>query len=105
MKLSYEITDTQKDIILDNAKRRVMEILSYDEDNVARYFRTFISSLYTDMRKYKGLGSKVATTKKRNYDNVIEGIDAWVPECGINNLKIKVDSRASANKRAKAAGY
>lgn len=105
LKLNEEVTTTQQETITESAKKRVLEVLNYDEFDRAKYFRTFIGRLYTDTRRNAGLGSKIARTKKGDFQRVIDYIEAWIPVNGCANLKQECDIRAENNRKAKELGY
>ena len=44
-------------------------------------------------------------TKKRDYQRVIDYIEAWIPSCGCAALRSKADANAKARAEAKALGY
>ena len=105
LKENSEITTTKQEKIIETAQHRVSEILGFDDKEKAKYFRTFILRIYSDARKYAGLGSKISRTKEGNYQRVIDFMDAWTPNEGINNLKRKADERAKYRREAKNLGY
>lgn len=105
LKLNEEVTTTQQETILEIAKGKICSILGYDDDEIHKYFRTFIGRLYSDARSYAGLGSKISRTKKGDYQRVIDYIEAWEPKCGCGELKEKADRRAESRRRAKEQGY
>ena len=65
----------------------------------------FNQRLYTDCRKYAGLGSKIARTKKGDYQRCIDYIEAWNPSCGCVALREKADKNAKARLKARELGY
>lgn len=105
LKYNEEVTTTQQENIIESARNRVSYILNYDNEEISKYFRTFIQRLYSDTRRCAGLGSKISRTKKGDYQRVIDYIEAWIPECGCAELKIEADTRAEARRKAKEAGY
>ncbi len=105
LKLNEEVTTNQQETITKTAKRRVSEILNYDDSDMARYFRTFIGRCYSNARRYAGLGSKISMTKKGDYQRVIDYIEAWIPINGCAELKAEVDRKAEANRIARELGY
>lgn len=105
LKLNEEVTTTQQETILEIAKGKICNILGYDDDEIHKYFRTFIGRLYSDARSYAGLGSKISRTKKGDYQRVVDYIEAWEPKCGCGELKEKADRRAESRRRAKEQGY
>lgn len=105
LKENEEITTTQQENINHMAKEKVLSILGKDPLEVQKYMRTFIQKLYSDTRRYAGLGSKIARTKKCDYQRCVDFIDAWVPNGGYTALKEKADRTAAARLKAKELGY
>lgn len=90
--LNSEITETQAVTITQNIKRRVSEILNYPSEESEKYYQTFITALYTYLKTNKNMGGNYRRTTKRNYQNVLDGIEAWYPT-NIHVLKEKVDKK------------
>ena len=105
LELNEEITSEQEIVIRDSAKKRVFTIIGDDVLDYQKYFRSFISKLYTNARKEAGLGSKISKTRKGDYQRVINYIEAWVPKKGCSGLKEEVDTKAAAKREAEALGY
>lgn len=82
-----EIKDEQRMQLLNSAKNRVNEIIGNDFIEQSKYFRGFISRLWSDSKQYGGVGSKIATTRKENYQRAINYIEAWIPHEGVSKLK------------------
>lgn len=99
LELNEEITTTQQETIIELARKRVLEIIGDDPLEVKKYFKIFIQRLYKDTRQNAGLGSKIARTKKCDYQRCIDYIEAWIPSCGCAEL------RAKARLEAKKLGY
>lgn len=87
LELNYEITDEQSKILQTRIKSRVREFCEYP----SIYYQTFISDCYSFLKKNYHCGSKLNTTKKRNYDYVMDGIVAWHPDG--KALKARKDKR------------
>lgn len=104
-KLNEEVTDAQATSIRSACERRVCEILGENALERKKYFNIFIKNLYKDARKYGVLGSKIATTKKGNFQRCIDFAESWVPSCGCVTLKERADRNATANREAKKLGY
>lgn len=104
-KLNEEITDSQATSIKSACVKRVCEILGEHALDRKKYFNIFIKNLYKDARKYGVLGSKIATTKKGNFQRCIDFAESWVPSCGCAALKARADRNAEANRKAKELGY
>lgn len=105
LKMNEEITTTQQETIIESAKKRVCEILNHDAWEISKYMRIFIGRLYHDARDCVGLGSKVARTKKCDYQRCIDFIEAWIPKLGCAKLKSIADERARKRLEAKKMGY
>lgn len=93
--LNEEITDEQSKAIRSRAQARVCQILDYPNGDSDKYYQTFIQNLYAYLRRSHGLGSKINTTKKRHFDTVMRGIEAWHPN--VQELKARKDKRDKAN--------
>ena len=105
LKMNEEITTTQQATIIELARKRVLEIIGDDPLEVKKYFKIFIQRLYKDTRQNAGLGSKIARTKKCDYQRCIDYIEAWIPSCGCAELRAKADANAKARLEAKKLGY
>lgn len=105
VEMHEEITTEQKQVILDSVHRRIRDILGNDPDELAKYRRAFTAALWSDAKRYAGVGSKFEQTKKENYQRAIDYIEAWIPPLGCGKLKTKIDERAAARRRAKTLGY
>ena len=105
LELNEEITTTQQETIIELARKRVLEIIGDDPLEVKKYFKIFIQRLYKDTRQNAGLGSKIARTKKCDYQRCIDYIEAWIPSCGCAELRAKADANAKARLEAKKLGY
>lgn len=105
LKLNEEVTTTQQETIIEAAKKRVCEILGNDEFEQKKYFRIFVQKLYGDTRRSAGLGSKIARTRKGDFQRCIDYIEAWIPSCGCAELRAKADRNAEARRKAKELGY
>lgn len=100
-----EITTEQSERIRSCAQMRISEILGDDPLDRKKYYRIFIQHLYHDTRAYAGLGSKIDRTRKSNFQSCINYIEAWLPNCGISELKNRADNNAKANREAKNLDY
>ncbi len=105
LKLNEEVTTTQQEIIVESAQKRVIEIIGDDPLEHEKYFKIFIQRLYKDTRQSAGLGSKIARTRKGDYQRCIDYIEAWIPSCGCAELRAKADAYAKARLEAKKLGY
>lgn len=105
LKMNEEITTTQQETIIELAKKRVLEIIGNEALEVQKYFRIFVQRLYRDTRLNAGLGSKVARTKKCDYQRCIDYIESWIPSCGCAALRTKADANAKARREARELGY
>lgn len=100
-----EITSDQCDTITASTKTRITQILGSDELVRAKYYKLFSSRLYSDARKYAGLGSRIARTKKRDFQRILDFIESWNPDGGSVNLKAYGDKLAKARVKARKMGY
>lgn len=91
LELNEEITDEQVRTIQARIKERVSKVLNYPNGDSEKYYQTFISNIYANLRHSYSLGSRTATTKKKHYDTVMRGIEAWHPN--IQELKARKDKR------------
>lgn len=91
LELNEEITDEQVREIQTRIKGRVTKILNYPNGDSDRYYQTFISNIYGYLRNNYSLGSRTTTTKKKHYDTVMKGIEAWHPD--VQELKNRKDKR------------
>ena len=105
LKENEEITTTQQETINELARKRVLEIIGDDPLEVQKYLRIFIQRLYKETRQNAGLGSKIARTKKCDYQRCVDYIEAWIPSCGCAELRAKADANAKARLEAKKLGY
>lgn len=105
LKLNEEVTTTQQEIIVESAQKRVVEIIGDDPLEREKYLKIFIKRLYKDTRQNAGLGSKIARTRKGDYQRCIDYIEAWIPSCGCAELRAKADANAKARLEAKKLGY
>lgn len=105
LKLNEEVTTTQQEIIIEAAQKRVSEIIGNDPLERQKYFRIFVQRLYKDTRQNAGLGSKIARTRKGDFQRCINYIEAWIPSCGCAELRAKADANAKARIKARELGY
>lgn len=104
LKNNEEITTEQAANVLRTAHQRISTILDTDEEK-AKYYRVFISRLWSDLKANAGCGHSYSSTKKCNYQRVLNHIEAWIPSCGISELKRRVDEKAKAKKQTREEGY
>lgn len=105
LKYNVEITDAQANQIRRTAQLRVSEILHNSNLEKAKYYRRFIARCYSECKRDGGMGSHIATTKRGDYQRVINYLEAWIPKGGIDKLKKYVDECAEANRLAAESGY
>ena len=105
LKMNEEITTTQQENINELARKRVLEIIGDDPLEIQKYLRIFIQRLYKETRQNAGLGSKVARTKKCDYQRCVDYIEAWIPSCGCASLRAKADANAKARLEARKLEY
>ena len=105
LKENEEITTTQQEVLNELARKRVLEIIGDDPLEIQKYLRIFIQRLYKETRQSAGLGSKVARTKKCDYQRCVDYMEAWIPSCGCASLRAKADANAKARLEARKLGY
>lgn len=105
LKMNEEITTTQQETINESARKRIVEIIGDDPLENQKYFRIFVQRLYKETRQNAGLGSKIARTKKCDYQRCIDYIEAWIPSCGCAELRARADANANARVEARKLGY
>lgn len=105
LEYNEEITDRQKTAIQEAMRKRVAEITRFDETEMARYYRGFSVVMIYDLKRTGGMGSKIATTKKGDFQRVINNIEAWMPKIGCMELKHEIDRKARKRKIARMNGY
>lgn len=105
LKLNEEVTTAQEETIIEMAQKRICEILGNDSLERQKYFKIFAKRIYTDARHNAGLGSKVARTRKGDFQRVIDYLEAWIPSCGCAELRSKADKNAEARRKAREEGY
>lgn len=105
VELNEEITTSQQETINELARRRILEIIGDDLLETKKYFKIFIQRLYKETRQNAGLGSKIARTKKCDYQRCIDYIEAWIPSCGCAVLRARADANAQARLKARELGY
>lgn len=112
LEYSSEIKTEQVNSIRETANKRIISILGEGKKNkeeiayeIEKYYRKFIVRLYTDAKKFGGLGNKIETTKKGNFQRVIDYIEAWNPSEGCAKMKEYCDQKAVAKTLAKMNGY
>lgn len=92
LEFNSEITDEQVNVIQGRVKARVSKVLDYPNGDSSKYYRIFIADIYSFLRNNHSLGSKTATTRKKHYDTVMKGIEAWHPDIqALKDRKDKLD--------------
>lgn len=89
LELNEEITDEQVRTIQSRVKARVSRVLGYPNGDSVRYYPIFIANIYACLRHSHSLGSRTATTRKKHFDTVMKGIEAWHPN--VQELKERKD--------------
>lgn len=56
----------------------------------------FVSKLYSDARKFSMLGTPYYETARRDYGAVLNYIDGWMPQVGVEGYKSYLDARRRA---------
>ncbi len=99
-----EITCEQRTTITTAAHRRVYELLGRSEYDRQRYYSSFVSRCYSEQRP-NGLLRPIGSTRRENYQRILESIGTWVPAGGPRALKAEIDEKAAARRRAREFGY
>lgn len=105
LELSEEITTFQNENITTAVKRRIYEIIGDKPLDMEKYSKIFYLRLYSDARKNANMGSKVSRTRKRDYQRVLDYVEAWTPIGGCAALKSRADANAAARLLARQKGY
>ena len=92
LKLNEEITHEQNREFKEKAHSRVHKVIDYNKE--PQYFQIFIMDLYRYLRQNHQLGNPIAITRKKHYDTVMKGIEAWHPD--VQELKDRKDKRDEA---------
>lgn len=58
-----------------------------------RYRSGFISKAYSDARKYSFLGTPYYETARKDYVAVLDYINGWAPQAGVEGYKMYLDER------------
>lgn len=98
-----EITDEQALNLLNKLHYRVCEILNFNGELIDKYFRVYIKDLYKTLKHSYNMGSKYRTTKKKHYDTVMRGIEAWFPD--EEKLKERVNNRLERKCKIKETNF
>lgn len=105
LELNEEISEEQANNIKTTVNKRIAEILHFNEDEIAKYFRTFVIKCYSSLKKEHHMGSSYRSTHKKYYQSLLDTIEAWTPSEGVQKLKDKIDKRAEAKRNARKNGY
>ena len=105
LKYNTEVTSNQAQKIKDIAAKKIMEI--FDSNNLDRdkYYSIFIRRLYSESKKYSGLGATIYRTLKGDFQRTVNFIESWTPKCGILELKNYADEKAENKKILREQGY
>lgn len=103
LEYNEEITDKQAQFIVDSVNQRVSELLDHDLELKCRYTAIYSKNLYIYLKRSCGMGSKLRTTAKKDYDSVINGINAWHPNHV--NLRKKADKYEEIRQEKKNSNF
>ena len=98
LEYNAELTTSQVTNIVEKAKRKVIEYLPVNTEEIIKYFRTYIADLYRFLKPY-GKASKIERTENRFYGSIMSGIDEWIPN--EKQLRERKDFRDEVNSRNK----
>lgn len=110
---TIRVTRAQADAIKRAIHSRVCLILGIEyKDGVVvgekiridKYYRPgFISKLYSDARRFSELGTPYYETFRRDYGAVLDYINGWLPQVGVEGYMLYLDERRrSKNERDRA---
>lgn len=100
LKYETEISTTQCKEVTRKIKKKVLEHLHYPSMEALKYKRVYFHYVYKKLRSDYGLGNSTETTHKRNYENVLKGIDEiFFPDA---ELRDRADILYEANMQLKS---
>lgn len=83
--------------------RRVYKIMEYhgitDHAEQKKYSHALHSRCWAECRRHSGIASSYQRTKRRDYDQAMEVIEAWVPSKGFSSIKTRCDEAIAAKRR------
>lgn len=112
---TIDVSNEQRNAIRRKASKRVYETLGVPSDTrlftkkdhlmVSKYSKALHGRIYHDVRRLGHLVYPIGNTRKLNYQQVINELEAWELEEGLDNFTHNVDMRAEANRIAGKMGY
>ena len=98
-----EITTEQCKEMKAAVSRRVYKILEChgitDCTEQKKYSHALHSRCWAECRRHSGIASSYPRTKKKDYDQAMEVIEAWVPSEGFSSIKTRCDEVIAAKNR------
>lgn len=87
---SEEIKEDMIKHIMTIKNRRIREMLPTTKE-YSKYSRRFHAMYFFDMRKFHHMAMTYRRTQKRYYQEILDATEAWIPSCGILELKRRID--------------
>lgn len=85
------ITPAQAELITNKAFKRLIDFLNPDTVEWTLYHKAYFGDMYTYVRNKHYLAKPIACTRRKDFDNVMEGFDCWYPDQAV--IKEKADKR------------
>ena len=73
--------------------------------NDTLYRPGFISKIYSDARKFSMLGTPYYETAKKDYGAVLDYINGWLPQVGVEGYKNYLDDRRRAKEKRQSCTF
>lgn len=103
IKENERITSGQRNKILKEAYKRICDFLEPGTVSWAKYYKMYFQDLYRYLRQNNYLQRPNSETRKKDFDNVMEGFTDWYPD--EKTLRKNADTYAEARIEAKKQGY
>lgn len=103
IKENDRITSGQKYQITKTAYKRICEFLDPKTVSWQKYSKMYFQDLYRYLRQSCYLQKPNSETRKKDFDNVMEGFTDWYPD--EKKLREKADTYAENRQTAKSQGY
>lgn len=103
IKENERITSGQRNMILKEAYKRICDFLEPGTVSWAKYYKMYFQDLYRYLRQNNYLQRPNSETRKKDFDNVMEGFTDWYPD--EKTLRKNADTYAEARIEAKKQGY
>jgi len=103
IKENDRITSGQSGMIRKTAYKRICDFIDPKTVSWQKYSKMYFQDLYRYLRNYCYLQSPNSETRKKDYDNVMNGFTDWYPD--EKKLKERADKNAENRQIAKNQGY